>query len=151
MISLATARKLKEAGLEWNPALLDFFAIPDRSMDEKVFVLSDMLVTVDVLQGLQVVSFQGASEWALDSLVTTEAVWLPREEQLRNALEAGLLAGGRPEIRLLSSLGGYRCEIHYHEEGLQFEGSQASEAYAAALLHVLNSQKRTAPPAGPIL
>ncbi|HEX7976622.1 MAG TPA: hypothetical protein VF498_19590, partial [Anaerolineales bacterium] len=102
MISLDTSQKLKAAGLTWVPALFDFFAIPDRHMDEKAFVISDMLVTVDVLQGLQVVSFQGASEWALDSLVTTDAVWLPSEAQLRQAVESALLAAGRGELRLVS-------------------------------------------------
>ncbi|MEW5871663.1 MAG: pilus assembly protein CpaE [Chloroflexota bacterium] len=137
MISLATAKKLKRAGLQWQPALLDFFAIPNRQMDEKIFVISDMLVTVDVLQGMQVVSFQGASEWALDSLVTRETVWLPREEQLRLALEAALLAAGRPELQFTSGLGGYRCTIQVHDRVLTFDASDASEAYAAALLYLL--------------
>ena len=74
MISLDTALELKGAGLVWVPQILDFFAIPDRNMDDRVFVISDMLVTVDILQGMQVVSFQGSSEWALDYLVTTNAV-----------------------------------------------------------------------------
>lgn len=138
MISLETARNLKSAGLTWVPALHDFFAIPDRSMDERVFVISDMLVTVDLMQGLQVVAFQGASEWALDSLVTTDAVWLPSEEQLRQALEASLLAAGRPELRLACGLNGCRCEITHDNQPLAFEAANGSEAYAAALLHVLN-------------
>lgn len=137
MISLATAKKLKRAGLQWQPALLDFFAIPDRQMDEKIFVISDMLVTVDILQGMQVVSFQGASEWALDSLVTRETVWLPREEQLRQALEAALLATSRPELHFTSGLSGYRCTIQVHDQALTFDASDASEAYAAALLYLL--------------
>lgn len=137
MIPLDTARRLKEVGLTWVPALHDFFAIPDRNMDEKVFVISDMLVTVELLQGLQVVSFQGASEWALDSLVTTEAVWIPGEAQLRQALEAALLAEGQPEVRLTCGLVGYRCEISFQGQSLSFEAAGASEVYAAALLHVL--------------
>ena len=108
MISLETARCLKNAGLEWRPALNDFLAIPDRYMDEKVFVISDMLVTIDVLQGMQMVFFQGASEWALDALVTQETVWLPSETQLRKALEAALLVEGLHESnaeRIRRSLG----------------------------------------------
>ena len=147
MISLTTALALKAAGLTWMPMNYDFFAIPDRQMDERVFVISDMLVTVDVLQGLQVVAFQGASEWALDSLVTTEAVWMPREDQLRLALEAALLASGRPELRMASSLNGCRCEILQNGQLVGFEAKDASEAYASALLYMLNAQSG---PPGPV-
>ena len=42
--------------------------------DERVFVISDIQATIETLQGAQVVSFQGASEWALDSLVLSEAL-----------------------------------------------------------------------------
>lgn len=145
MISLDSARALKSAGLEWTPALLDFFAIPDRQMDDKVFVISDMLATVELLQGLQVVSFQGASEWALDSLVTTEAVWMPREDQLRSHLEAILIAGGRPELHLNVGLGGCRCDLQFRGERLSFQGADASEAYAAALLDLLRRVAEASP------
>jgi hypothetical protein len=146
LISLETALSLKQAGLIWVPVLHDFFAIPDRAMDEHVFVISDMLVTVDMMQGLQVVAFQGASEWALDALVTTDAVWLPGEEQLRMAVEAALLAGGRPEVHLFSGLSGCRVEINVEGEPHSFEGQNASAAYAAALLYILQNQTRTEPP-----
>ena len=143
MISLETARRLKEAGLDWQPSLNDFFAIPERDMDEKIFVISDMLVTVDVLQGMQAVSFQGASEWALDSLVTDETVWLPREEQLRQALVAALIETGRPEMRLTGTLRGYRCQISFRDDSLSFEATDASEAYAAALLFLLRARQES--------
>ena len=47
MISTATALRLKQAGLIWQPAVLDCFAINGRDLDDKVFVISDMLVTVE--------------------------------------------------------------------------------------------------------
>ena len=137
MISLATARKLKEAGLPWTPALHDFFAIPDRSMDDSVFVISDMLVNVEMVQGIPMIQFQGASEWALDTLMTLESVWLPSEEQLRKALEAALIETGRPEVVLSSGLSGYVCTFHYQGEILRFESAQACEAYGAGLLFLL--------------
>lgn len=143
MISLETARKLKDAGLEWQPTMNDFFAIPERDMDEKIFVISDMLVTVDVLQGFQAVSFQGASEWALDSLVTDETVWLPREEQLRLALMAVLIETGHPELRLTGSLGGYHCQIIFQDDLLDFDAADPSEAYSAALLFLLQARRET--------
>ena len=78
MISLKAARKLKEAGLKWEPALHDFFAIPDRGMDERIFVISDMMITLELLSGMEVVSFQGASEWAFDYLLSSVVIWMPR-------------------------------------------------------------------------
>lgn len=117
--------------------MLDFFRLPDRHMDERVFVISDMLVTVDVMQGLQVIAFQGASEWALDSLVTTEAVWVPTETQLRLALEAALLDWGRPELRLTSGMSGYRLDFILQDEAISLEGGAADELYANALLKAL--------------
>ena len=142
MISLSTALRLKAAGLTWVPGLLDFFAIPDRQMDDRVFVISDMLVTIDLMQGMQVVSFQGASEWALDSLVTTDAVWMPSESQIRQALEAALLTTGFPTLRLISAVNGYRCELTLEKQALVFEAKDASEAYAAALLFLLEDPSR---------
>ncbi len=145
MISLKTAVKLKEAGLIWMPQPLDAFGLPDRNMDERVFVISDMLVTVDLLQGMQVVSFQGASEWALDYLVTTDVVWMPHEEQLRMALEAALIAAGSLDLRLTSGLQTYQCDFHFKGQALTFEHKDVSELYAAALLHVLRENKHNSP------
>jgi hypothetical protein len=137
MIALQTARQLKAAGLEWQPRLNDFFAIPDRGMDARVFVISDMLATIEILRGRQVVAFQGASEWALDNLVLEEVVWLPREDQLRLVLESALIERGRPELRLDGGLSGYTCTITLEGQALAFKSRLAEEAYAAALLHLL--------------
>jgi hypothetical protein len=97
------------AGLS-RQALMDFFA--SRTPDGRtVFVISDMLVTVDLLRK-QVVSFQGASEWALDSLVTTDAVWMPVEAKLRQAWKA-LYWPPAARLHLFSKLNGYRCEFQF--------------------------------------
>jgi hypothetical protein len=128
---------LKEAGLKWNPALFDYFAIPDRGMDERIFVISDMMVTIELLRGMEVVSFQGASEWALDYLVTTEAIWMPSEEQLRGALVTELLVYMKPLVSLKGGLGEYRCNITVNDQPERFTGNDASQAYAAALLYVI--------------
>lgn len=139
MISFGTARRLKSAGLEWQPRLNDFFAIPDRGMDERIFVISDMLATIEVLGGRQVVAFQGASEWALDNLVLEEVIWLPREDQLRLVLESALIEQGRPELRLDGSLSGYTCTILVDGKPAVYKGRVAEEAYAAALMQLLGS------------
>jgi len=143
MISLTTAIQLKEAGLKWVPALHDFFAIPERNLDERLFVISDMLVTVEQLSGMQVVSFQGASEWALDYLLTTEAVWVPGEDQLRKALEAILFTKPGWRFELAVDENSHRCLIPWGEEELIFEAEDANQAYAAALLFLLNSHFHT--------
>jgi hypothetical protein len=136
MISLDTAVKLKSAGLVWRPALHDFFAIPEHGLDDRVFVIGDMLATVELLQGLQVISFQGASEWALDSIVFSEAVWMPGESQLRQVLEEVLLSMGFTGLRLISNPNGYRCEIPTINGWRGYEASEASEAYALAILAI---------------
>ena len=61
----------------WQPALHDFFALPEHGMGERIFVISDIQASVDFLQGVQVVSFQGASEWALDYLLSVKRSGCP--------------------------------------------------------------------------
>lgn len=137
MISLQLARQLKDSGLKWQPAINDFFVIPDRGMDERVFVISDLLATLEILHGQEVVAFQGASEWALDDLGTGELIWLPREDQIRQALEAALLERGLMAYRLDCDLQGCRCSIKSQNQSITFRSSQADEAYAAALIFLL--------------
>ena len=87
MLSLELARALRDAGLRWDPRAGDAFAVPDRDLDEHVFVLSDMVVqTVQPPDGPPILAFNGTTEWALDSLEAHEALWLPREDQLRALL-----------------------------------------------------------------
>jgi hypothetical protein len=139
MISLALALELKEAGLEWQPALHDFFALPDRLMDDKLFVISDLLVNIEQLQGIQIVSFQGAPEWALDYLVTSDVIWVPTETQLRQRLESALLAGGRLDLALNTTIASVRLKMVYRGQGLSFEARDAQEVYARALLYILRN------------
>ena len=110
MISVETARLLRDAGLRWNPATGDRFVVVDRGMDDEVFVLSDMTVEVHQLEHGQVIGFNGTTEWALDSVEDRDALWLPREGQLRE-----LLAG---TFRSLDRVGGdwrVRLEINAEE------------------------------------
>ncbi len=139
MLSLSIAQQLKEAGLNWTPALHDFFAIPDRGFDDEVFVISNMFSNVEWLRGHLAVTFQGSVEWALDHIMVTELVWLPTEAQLREELEKQLVGEQHPELRLTSTPDGYACEIRFRNQRLRFEAFGASEAYAAALLHVLRA------------
>lgn len=138
MITLNTAQELKAAGLKWSPALHDFFAVPDRGMDHRVFVISDMLTNIENLFGSPVVAFQGASEWALDYLVTSEAVWVPTESQLRQIIEENLLKEQNASLSLSWNMRNYQCEIFIKDRLQTFEDPDAATAYGKALLYILN-------------
>ena len=93
MLSVELALSLRAAGVEWHPVPGDAFAVPDRDLDEQVFVLSDMVVqTVEPPDGPPILAFNGTTEWALDSLEAHEAVWLPREDQLRALLGSAFVS-----------------------------------------------------------
>ena len=87
MLPLELAVALRDAGVRWAPAPGDRFVVLDHDLDDQVFVVSDMVVqSVDVPHGPPLLAFNGTTEWALDSVQADEAVWLPREEQLRTLL-----------------------------------------------------------------
>lgn len=141
MITLTLAQKLKEAGLVWHTTVHDFFAIPDRDLDGRIFVLSDMMVTMELLRGWPAVVFHGTSEWAMDYLLTHEAVWLPTESQLREQLEVELAARNGRFHQLVRTTNGYNCELSLANKLLNFATESASEAYGQALLHLLQSHE----------
>jgi hypothetical protein len=137
VISVDLAEQLALAGLRWAPASGDMFVLPHRDMDEQVFVLSDMTVEVHQFPSGEVIGFNGTVEWALDSVERHEALWLPREDQLRDLL-------GEQFRALRREPDGYRCEVRGGEDG---RGASAAEAYARALLADLRRQ--VAPPPRP--
>jgi hypothetical protein len=130
VIVVQLARLLREAGLEWKPAPGDRFAIPDRDLDDEVFVLSNMTIQVYSMPEGRVIGFNGTTEWALDDVEMDEAIWLPREEQLRE-----LLGGTFQALR--RGPAGYEVIMELLDERRTFEAGSAEEAYAAALLHLL--------------
>jgi hypothetical protein len=135
VIGVQLARQLKQAGLVWKPGTGDRFAIPDRDLDDEEFVLSTMTIEVHTMPEGQVIGFNGTTEWALDDVEFDETVWLPREDQLRE-----LLGGTFRALRRLPS--GYAVQAELLGEERTFEGETAEEAYAAALLHLLDSITR---------
>lgn len=140
MIPLPLAQQLKAAGLVWRTNNYDFFAIPDRGLDDRVFVLADMMAYTELVQGWPVVAFHGTAEWALDYILTSEVVWMPTEEQLREALAAELQATGSPVVMTLAYDGvGYRCTIGSGDGSRVFDAPTAGEGYGQALLHLLNN------------
>ena len=87
VISRQLASDLRRAGLTWTPAKGDWFVIPDKGLDGLEFVISDMVVeTRQMAMGRQLLAFNGTTEWAMDMLAASEALWLPRESQLREVL-----------------------------------------------------------------
>lgn len=140
MIPLSLGQELKAAGLLWHTQNNDFFGIPDRGMDDRVFVLSDIMASMELLQGWPAVAFHGAAEWAMDHIYASEIVWLPTEEQLREALAAAIERDGATDLALNRFSGGYRCTFVFRDESHCFEEPTAGEAYGRGLLTVLRAQ-----------
>jgi hypothetical protein len=132
VITRELAETLAAAGLVWEPASGDRFLVPDRDLDEEVFVVSGMSVEVSDLPTGPEMRFNGTVEWALDSIGQHEVVWLPREDQLRDAL------GDRFDRleRIEGAPGGYAVVL---VDGARYVDIEAERAYARALLAVLPS------------
>jgi hypothetical protein len=133
MIDIALARGLRAAGLAWEPAPGDRFVLPDRDMDKDVFVISDMTVEVHDFPTGRVIGFNGVTEWALDSVQHSEALWLPSEEQLRVALGPCFRALWRDH-------GGWVVSVTTRSGVADFEAEAPDVAYARALLAVLRRE-----------
>ena len=133
MITRELAETLAAAGLVWQPASGDRFLVPDRDLDDEVFVVSGMSVEVSDLPSGPEMRFNGTVEWALGSIGQQEVVWLPREDQLRDAL-------GERFVRLERmdgvTGGGYAVVLR---DGERYVDIDAERAYARALLAVLPS------------
>jgi hypothetical protein len=130
MISVELARVLRDRGLTWRPARYDVFFIPERGLDERVFVLADMTVDVQHLAGGAAITFNGAVEWSLDSILHGEVVWLPTEAQLRALL-------GERLVGLTRDGGEYICAVDVGREVAEYRDEGASNAYGQAVLALL--------------
>lgn len=133
MISVELARRLRNAGLKWNPTNGDRFFIPDRNLDDRVFTISEMTVDVRPAPGGRVIAFNGTVEWALDAIMQRDVIWLPSETQLRELLGEHFMALTRVDGR-------YRCEIEIAGERHTYDHADAAETYGVALLHRLQRQ-----------
>jgi hypothetical protein len=130
VISVELAHRLRDAGLRWSPGPGDRFVVVDRDMDSDVFVLSDMTIEVHELPQGRIIGFNGTTEWALDSVESEQAVWLPRESQLRELLAGTFRALDRTDD-------GWRVRIEVNGQSHATEHPDAEHAYALALLHLL--------------
>ena len=131
MISVARAQQLHEAGLRWRPQAGDSFAV--RVLEDQVFTISDMVVEPREYPTGTVLGFNGTTEWALDSVAQEDALWLPREEQLRELL------GGTFRSLARSTYGGYQVLVELAGRPEQvFSADDASDAYAQAVLQLVS-------------
>lgn len=137
MISIEMALSLKESGLLWEPKLHDFFTVPGTPLERRRFVVNDMMIDVQQLFGKQMITFNGAVEWSLDYITIAEAVWLPTEAQLRESIMQHLFGKGLPLIVLESAADRFTCELTFESTPLAFKAESASDAYARALLYML--------------
>lgn len=133
MISVELARRLADAlaagGRTWEPGPGDRFVLPDHDV-EGIFVIADMTIEVEEISTGQLIRFNGTTEWALDSIPATEALWLPREQQLRDML------GDRFDRleRVPDEPGGFVVCL---TDGQRFVDVEAENAYARALMAVV--------------
>ncbi len=107
--------------------------IPDRHLDDEVFVIAELTIDVEKLGGHATIMFNGAVEWSLDYIFSQDVVWLPREDQLRDRL-------GDHFQTLAAADGGYKCEIDVDGMVVAFTAPVAAEAYGQALLHLLYAE-----------
>jgi hypothetical protein len=134
VLDLQLAHDLHTAGLAWEPADGDRFVLPGRDLDEQVFTISEMVVEVRRSPVGALIAFNGTTEWALDSIEQAEAVWIPREGQVRQALGDALLALARTDA-------GWRCTYRIGDALHDAEAGEAVDAYGRALLAVLRSDE----------
>ena len=143
-ISTHLATALRDAGLRWTPAPGDRFVIPQPELAGEVFTLSEMTIEAHHYPSGTILGFNGTTEWALDSVALDEALWLPREDQLRELLGAAFVSlrrdQGAQEPWLVETwTTGHGPEVYRAE--------LAAEAYGRALLALV--ERATAPTAAP--
>ncbi|HEV7741488.1 MAG TPA: pilus assembly protein CpaE [Pseudolysinimonas sp.] len=131
MISTALAASLREAGLAWTPVSGDAFQIAGPDFEGDVFTVSDMTIEAHSYPSGTVLGFNGTTEWALDSVAIDDALWLPREDQLRDAL-AGTFVSLVREDRA-----SYVVTTRVVDAEARFVSEDPAEAYGLALLALL--------------
>ncbi len=136
MLPVALATELLAAGLMWTPRPGDRFVVPNGEMAEEIFYISEMTIQVHSYRTGQVLGFNGTTEWALDSLQLTDAVWLPREDQLRDEL-------GDRFVSLTRAPGGagWLVTVMINGARREFADADAETAYGKAVWAVLNEEQ----------
>ncbi|MCE0508545.1 pilus assembly protein CpaE [Microbacterium aurugineum] len=139
MITRELAVALREAGLVWHPAEGDRFQLdlPDEvelDAEADVFTVSEMTIEARQTPSGTDLAFNGTTEWALDAVTLADAVWLPREDQLRELLRGTF----RALVRLDDA---FRVDIEIADAALSFEHPDPAEAYGRALLALISRSR----------
>lgn len=130
MISTDLAVSLREAGLVWHPRSGDRFQLNEPEFEADVFTVSEMTIEAREFPTGKLLSFNGTTEWALDSVALEDALWLPHEDQLRELL--------RSTFRSLHRMADtHEVEIEVGGERLTFQHPEPADAYALAVLELL--------------
>lgn len=128
MVTVDLARRLNEAGVLWEPAPGDRFTIDQPNVLGEVFWIRHLTIDVLTFKGQPLLGFNGTTEWALDSVTLDTALWLPREDQLRELL-------GDRFGQLRREDGDWVVELHRTDGGRgTFRDPDPECAYALALL-----------------
>ena len=135
MISRELSIALRDAGLVWHPESGDRFQLDlpeqvEAEIEADVFTVSEMTIEARRYPTGTILAFNGTTEWALDSVAFADAVWLPREDQLRELLRATF----RSLTRLEDS---FEVEVDIAGERRRFEHPDVAEAYGMALLELI--------------
>ena len=136
MISTALAGRLARAGLTWTPSTGDAFQIVGDDFEGDVFTVSDMTIEAHRYPTGTVLGFNGTTEWALDSVAIDDALWLPREDQLRDLLRGTFrqLIRDTPDGRVR-----YRVTVATTGGETEFAADDPAEAYGLAVLALIRS------------
>ena len=86
MITVELARALLDAGVLWEPRAGDRFVIDAEQLTGEVFWISDLTVEVQTYRDQSLLGVQRHDRVGLDSVTLDQALWLPREDQLRELL-----------------------------------------------------------------
>ena len=140
MISTRLAARTARGGSRLDPASRE---TPSRSrggeFEGDVFTVSDMTVEAHHYPTGSVLGFNGTTEWALDSVALDDALWLPREEQLRELLRGAFRSLEREQL----PDGGarYRVSVDIAGSPVVHESDDATEAYGEALLALIRAAR----------
>lgn len=141
MIDIDIARRLQDAGLRWEPDDGDTFTIDNEQLREEAFMLSSMVIEQGVgRNGIRIFRFNGTTEWALDSVEQHEALWIPREDQLRAALGTAFVSlHRRDDVYIVELAPAPGTGAAREQAAREVRAPSAEDAYAGALLvHLTN-------------
>ncbi len=132
MIDIELARAVADAGVLWQPLAGDRFTIDEPELRSDVFWISELTIEVHSYQDQTILGFNGTTEWALDSVPIDVALWLPREDQLRDLVGDRLVSLSRDEA-------GWTVTTEVDGQRRASTRPDPEDAYAEALLRVIST------------